>query len=205
MVIWAALYISDYTFTVVCARLYQRQQTVALEGSYELTPYFQRDIDALQKVSPRFIFALLLSLFALAFLWKLHQTSPAPELWQLVLGAYIGVQLAVHVKHVRNLFMFRAIRAAKLVHGRVEYSRSLLVHLASVEWFAFCAVYLVLFAFTRSWFILGGAIACFFSGVKQRRSAARLRARQPGPRASSTKTNPLSSSPPAPNQSNSGG
>ena len=54
------LYISDYSLTVYCARLYQTRakDKLVLEGSYELTPYYQRDVDSLRHFSPRFIFAL---------------------------------------------------------------------------------------------------------------------------------------------------
>ena len=99
MVLWGLLYVSDYTLTIICARLYRQQQTIAFEGSYEITPFYRRDIDSLRVVSPRFVFILLLTLGFLEFLWLLNQSSPAPELWQFALGALVGVQLAVHMRH----------------------------------------------------------------------------------------------------------
>jgi len=45
---------------------------------------------------------------------------------------------------------------------------------SSWEALAFSGFYLMLFAFTGSWFILGGAVACFSLGVKHRRLAGRL-------------------------------
>ena len=55
--VWIALYVSDYVLTVKCARLYKSgaHEKVVVEGSYELTAYFQRDIDSLRLFSPRFI------------------------------------------------------------------------------------------------------------------------------------------------------
>ena len=47
MVLWALLYVSDYALTITCARLYKQQQTIAFEGSYEITPFYQRDIEIL--------------------------------------------------------------------------------------------------------------------------------------------------------------
>ena len=63
LAIWVVLYISDYTLTLTCARLYQRgvRDKIAFEGSFEITPYYQRDIDSLRLISPRFILALLAS------------------------------------------------------------------------------------------------------------------------------------------------
>jgi hypothetical protein len=174
MLVWGLLYVSDYTLTIVCARLYGRQETIVLQGSYEITPFYQRDINSLRVVSPRFVFMLLLTLGALGFLWILNESSPAPELWQFFLGALIGVQLAVHMRHLRNLVLFRSINHTELVRGHIEYGRSVLLRASSWECFAFSGFFLTLFAFTRSWFILGSAVGCFSLGVKHRRLAGRL-------------------------------
>jgi len=174
MVVWGLLYVSDYALTTVCARLYRRQKTIVFEGSYEITPFYQRDIDSLRIVSPRFIFMWLLTLGALGFLWILNESSPAPELWQFVLGALVGAQLAIHMRHLRNLVLFRSINYTELVRGRIEYGRSVLLRASSWECFAFSGFFLTLLAFTRSWFILGSALACFSLGVKHRRLAGRL-------------------------------
>jgi hypothetical protein len=176
MLVWGLLYVSDYALTIVCARLYGRQETIVFQGSYEITPFYQRDIDSLRVVSPRFIFMLLLTLAALGFLWILNESSPAPELWQFVLGALVGVQLAVHMRHLRNLVLFRSINRTELVRGHIEYGRSVILRASSWECFAFSGFFLTLFAFTRSWFILGGAVACFSLGLKHGRLAGRLHA-----------------------------
>jgi hypothetical protein len=174
MVLWGLLYISDYALTITCARLYGRQETIVFEGSYEITPFFQRDINSLRVVSPRFVFILLLTLGFLGFLWILNESSPAPELWQFALGALIGVQLAVHMRHLRNLVLFRSINNTDLIRGRIEYSRPVALRASSWECFAFSGFYLMLYAFTGSWFILGGVATCFSLGVKHRRLAAKL-------------------------------
>ena len=61
--VWAVLYISDYYLTLTCARLYQAgaREKMAFEGSYEITPFYQTEIDALRRVSPRFILILVIS------------------------------------------------------------------------------------------------------------------------------------------------
>jgi hypothetical protein len=176
MVLWGLLYISDYTLTITCARLYRRQERIIFEGSYEITPFFQRDINSLRVVSPRFVFILLLTLGSLGFLWILNEGSPAPELWQFALGALIGAQLAVHMRHFRNLYIFRSINNTELVRGHIEYGRSVVLTASSWEWFAFSGLFLMLFAFTRSWFILGGSVTCLSLGAKHRRLARRLHA-----------------------------
>jgi hypothetical protein len=150
MTIWGLLYISDYALTITCARLYRRQETIAFEGSYEITPFYQRDIDSLRVVSPRFVFILLLTLGFLGFLWILNESSPSPELWQFALGLLVGGQLAIHMRHFRNLVLFRSIRSEELVRGRIEYSRPVVLRASSWECFSFSAFFLMLFAFAGS-------------------------------------------------------
>jgi hypothetical protein len=181
MLVWSLFYVSDYVLTLKCARLYAAQQTIRFEGSYELTPYFQKDIDSLRVVSPRFLFALLLTLGMLGFLWLLNEQSAAPFLWQFILGCLICVQLAVHTRHLRNLFLFRSINATNFAQGRIEYARGLLLRMSSWECFVFSGFFLVLFAFTQSWFILGGVVQCFVMGIKHRRLASRFQAGLAGP------------------------
>ena len=174
MVIWGLFYVSDYALTITCARLYRQQETIVVEGSYEISPFYQRDIDSLRVVSRRFVFILLLTLGALGFLWKLNESSPAPELWQFVLGALVGGELAVHMRHFRNLVLFRTINNTELVRGRIEYSRPVVLRASSWECFSFSALYFMIFVFTGSWFILGGVVTCFSLGIKHRRLAGNL-------------------------------
>jgi hypothetical protein len=172
LVVWSALYISDYVLTLSCARLYQAgvSDRIAFEGSYEITPYFQADIDSLRRVSPRFVVVLLLSGAYLAGIWWLT-TGLQPALYQFALGAMILSQLAVHIRHVRNLFLFRAIIGTDAVRGRIEYSRPLVLRMSSVELLGFAGAFALLFVFTQSWFMMGGAIACLAMAGKHWRLA----------------------------------
>jgi len=160
LVAWSILYCSDYGLTIASARLYQggARDKVALEGSYEITPYFQRDVDALRLVSPRFLAALLLSLIWLTALWWVS-TSSWPLMYSFGLGLVILGELAIHMRHFRNLLLFRAIIRTDEVRGRIEYSRGLILRMSSFEFLAFSGLFTVLFLFTRSAFVLGGAAA----------------------------------------------
>jgi len=160
LVLWIALYISDYSLTLTCARLYQNgvREKIAYEGSYEITPYFQRDIDSLRRVSPRFIGALLAIAALLSVLWRLvPETGSAP--YAFLLGVLISIQLTIHIRHLRNLFTFRAAMT-DAVRGRIEYSRPTMLRHSSLELLSFAGLYLVLYVFTFSWFVLGGTVGC---------------------------------------------
>jgi len=170
LAIWTVLYVSDYTWTIKCARLYQAgvREKLVFEGSLELTPYFQRDIDSLRVVSPRFVIALILSLFWLSAVWWLAALS-VPQIYSFALGAVVLLELAVHMRHFRNFFLFRAIIRTDAVRGRIEYSRSLVLHLSSLELLSYSGLFAVLFVFTQSWFVLGGAMACVSTAGKHLR------------------------------------
>jgi hypothetical protein len=169
---WVLLYISDYVLTIKCARLYRGGvcEKLVFEGSYELTPFFQRDIDSLRRISPRFVAMLFVTSGLLAFVWFLSAQS-VPELYVFMSGSMILLELTVHTRHLRNLFMFRAMNKSDCVRGRIEYSRPFILRMSSDELFVYSGMYLLLFAFTQSWFVLGGATSCLSTAIKHRQLA----------------------------------
>jgi len=173
--LWALLFISDYTLTLTCARLYQRgvREKIAFEGSYELTPFFQRDIDSLRSISPRFIMILILIPTLMVGLRWLSSGSFV-DLYPFFLWAFILTQLSIHIRHLRNLYLFRAA-ASDQVHGRIEYSRRLSLKISSIEMLSFAGLFLAIFAFTQSWFVLGGSFSCLSMALKHWRLAAQHR------------------------------
>jgi len=175
LVVWSVLYISDYYSTLAYAKLYRSgaNEKIVFEGSIEITPQFQPDIDSLRKVSPRFLAALFRGGVGLAAIWWLSRWSQQPGLYEFALGAMISLQLAVHMRHLRNLYLFRAIARNEGVQGRIEYSRQLMLRMSSVELLGFGGLFSLLFVFTRSWFVLGGAYACLLTAWKHRRLAQR--------------------------------
>jgi hypothetical protein len=170
--IWVLVYVSDYSLTLTCARLYQGgvKEKIAFEGSYEITPYFQGDIDSLRKLSPRFVAALVWSAGLLALIWWVSVQSQ-PQLYRFVFGAMILSQAAIHIRHIRNLLLFRAIVSSCAVRGRIEYSRPLILRMSSVELLSFAGLFLLLFVLTQEWFILGGAVSCLVTALKHFRLA----------------------------------
>ena len=87
---WVLLYISDYTLTIVCARLYRAgvSEKVQFEGSFELTPYFQKDIDSLKRISWRFVLMLILTTLLLALVWWSSRPNDQ-AIYEFVLGCLV--------------------------------------------------------------------------------------------------------------------
>ena len=156
LLIWVALYISDYWCTLTCARMYQRgvRDVVAFEGSYELTPYYQKDVDALRWMSPRFVVALVASIGVLVALWSASRQS-FEGAYAFGLGALVLVEAAVHVRHARNLYIFRRILAHDGVSGRIEYARSFALALSGLELLGFALAYLAAWLADPTAFLAG--------------------------------------------------
>ena len=101
----------------------------------------------------------------LGSLWWLSR-DVWPEAYPFALGALVLVQLAVHVRHVRNFFLFRKTLAGQGVRGRLEYPRRLMLQLSALELACFAIVFLAGFLATRSTFLLGGAAGCLVIACK---------------------------------------
>lgn len=82
------------------------------------------------------------------------------------LGAMILLELAIHMRHARNLIIFRAVNEPGAVRGRVEYSRRFQLKISALELVSYSALYFLLFVFTFSWFFLGGAASCLMTARK---------------------------------------
>ncbi len=175
VVVWIALYISDYVLTVKCARLYKSgaQEKVVMEGSYELTPYFQRDIDSLRLFSPRFILMLIYSSVLLTIVWMLSLIS-YPQLYTFALGSMILLELTIHLRHFHNFFTFRAMQYSDAVQGRIEYQRTFILRVSAADLMGFAALYLVLFGLLQNCFFLGGTATCLSTAFKHLRMVRKL-------------------------------
>lgn len=173
LTIWAALYVSDYYLTIACARMYQRgaRDVVRFEGSYEITPYFQKDVDRLGLFSARFVFAMVVAAAVLVLVWWLSQRLRWPGAYTFLLGSMIGQELAIHVRHIRNFALFRAVLAGSGVQGRIEYSRRTLLRLSATEFLAFSGVFAICTLVTGSAFVLGSAVGCLSVAVNHWRLA----------------------------------
>jgi hypothetical protein len=168
--LWAGLYISDFCFTLACARMYQAQSTVVFEGSYEITPIFQADVNALRRISPRFIAILIASTLYVWWVANVSSTWQSRGLFEGIMGALVLIQLTVHIRHLRNWFMLRAVRRGS-VTGRVEYPRGVVLHGSAFELLSFSGLYASLFVVTHSLFVLGGTVACAILAMNHHRLA----------------------------------
>src|SRR5258706_12053001 len=122
VVLWIILYISDYYLTIYSARGLKEIGHFQTEGSFELTPQYQKDIDALKLVSKLHVTLLVVySLLLLVLWWVFDSLFFFPWLYRFYLGMFLLLEIAVHIRHLRNVFIVREVKKNGGVDGQVTY------------------------------------------------------------------------------------
>jgi hypothetical protein len=184
LVLWILLYCSDYALTVCCARMLRSgADTHLVFESYELTPYYQKDIASLRRISPRFLFVLTISCLGIVVLWVISADlqEKLPWYWnmyRLLLGALVLAELAVHARHITNLVLFSHARKSQGVSGQIRYTQWLTYQISAVQIMAFAFIYAFSFCLTGNWFFVGGSLKCCVEAIKHWRLSRKHRAKR---------------------------
>src|SRR4026207_2393989 len=124
VILWMILYTSDYYLTIYSARGFREIGHFQFEGSFELTPQYQKDVDALNPVSKRHVVLLvLLSVLVYILWWVFVDLFYFPWLYELYLGMFLLIEVAIHLRHLRNIFLIREIRGHGGVDGQITYRK----------------------------------------------------------------------------------
>src|SRR4030095_10327140 len=87
------LYLNDYYLTIYSARGFREVGHFQFEGSFELTPQYQKDIDALKPVSKRHLVLLVLSSLLIILIWWLTRVPLFFPWTYLLYLLYLGMFL----------------------------------------------------------------------------------------------------------------
>lgn len=177
--LWAIVYIADYALTLRGARLYSdpRQRFVRFDGSYELNPVFERDVDAQRRLSRRFVILLGTTCLLIWLLWRVARSRIlAPAIFPFWMGMLLLIELPVLLRHLRNLGTFGWLLRAPDVRGQIVYPRWFSLRLSAGELAAFTALYLLLSPGPHLAFFLGGVAACALTAFQHWGRSERLRA-----------------------------
>jgi len=176
VILWIILYISDYYLTLYSARGFREIGHFQFEGSFELTPQYQKDIDALKPVSRLHITLLILYSLLIIFIWWFTQYFLYLHwAYLLYLGMFLLLEAAVHIRHLRNVSLIREVRKNGGVEGQISYRKWFTYKLSAFEFYLLSILFLVIAALTYSLFFLGGAIMCFGTGFKHSRLAKKAK------------------------------
>jgi amino acid permease len=160
MLLWTFIYISDYVMTIASARKYGTNPHISIEGSYELTPQFEKDVDALSPVSKRHILMLILTNLLLITFWLLLSLLGYTQGFAFVLGMLILLEVGVHLRHFRTYHLLALHEAKGGLEGTLHYRRWLLFNVSAFEFFCLCILFLITALLTYSPFFAGGSLAC---------------------------------------------
>ena len=167
VILWIILYISDYYLTIYSARGFREIGHFRFEGSYELTPQFQGDVDALKPISTRHIALLILySLVIFLLWWVLVGRLALPWLYNLYLGLFLLAEVAVHLRHLRNVFLVREVRRHGGVEGQISYRKWFSYRVSAFEFYLIGGLFLIVAVLSFSSFFLGGTLVCLGTGFK---------------------------------------
>jgi hypothetical protein len=167
MILWVILYTSDYYLTIYSARGFREIGHFQFEGSMELTPQFQNDVDNLRPVSRRHVILLLITSSLIYVLWWMTHLSILTEwTYSLFLGIFILLEVAVHFRHLRSIAIIREIRKNGGVEGQIFYSQWFSYRNSANELYITGTFFLLVVLLTFSLFFFGGALACYGTALR---------------------------------------
>jgi len=176
IILWMILYTSDYYLTLYSARGFREIGRFQFEGSFELTPQYQKDIDHLRPISKLHIALLFAYSLLIPIVWWITRLSIALQwAYPLYLGMFLLLEVAVHLRHFRNIFLIREIRRNGGADGQLTYKKWFSYRISSYELYLSAALFLLVALLTYSLFFLGGAIMCYGTGLKHSRLAQKAK------------------------------
>jgi len=176
IILWMILYTSDYYLTLYSARGFHEIGRFQFEGSFELTPQYQKDIDHLRPISKLHIALLFAYSLLILIVWWITRLSIALQwAYPLYLGMFLLLEVAVHLRHFRNIFLIREIRRNGGADGQLTYKKWFSYRISSYELYLSAALFLLVALLTYSLFFLGGAIMCYGTGLKHSRLAQKAK------------------------------
>lgn len=175
MLLWAALYISDYYMTLAAARGYKDIGVFKFEKSFELTPQFQKDIDGQSRISRRHILYLFAYTIIIPVFWFLGVRILRMDwLYSFLIGALLLLEVAVHMRHFRNWKQIHIYKREGGVTGSIIFGQRFSYLSSAFDLYLYAVLFLLVFLVTFSPFFLGGTFSCYLTGLKHSRLAQKL-------------------------------
>jgi hypothetical protein len=179
VLLWIILYLNDYYLTIYSARGFREVGHFQFEGSFELTPQYQKDIDALKPVSKRHLILLVLSSLLIILIWRLTRLPLffpwTYLLYLLYLGMFLLLEVAVHLRHLRNVSLIREMQKNGGVEGEIRYRKWFSYRISAAELYVYSGLFFIFAVLAYSPFFLGGAISCLGTGYRHSRLAKKAK------------------------------
>ncbi len=175
--LWVIVYCADYYLTLHGRSLWLQnaQAFIKFGGSYELNPYYQKDIDANQHVSRRFLFMLIFGVVWMVFVYAGTLYLKLQAFFPAAVGFLVLPEMVVISTHVQNIRLFSAAAVAGAVEGQISQARWVSVDGTAWKFGYWAAIFLTLALLTAQWFFVGGVMSCFWTFVRYQRYSKQLR------------------------------
>ena len=176
ILVWIILYTSDYYLTLYSARGFREIGHFRFEGSFELTAQYQKDIDNLRPVSKLHLVLLVAYSVLILAVWWITKLSVYLEwAYPMYLGMFLLLEVAVHLRHLRNVALIREVKRSGGVEGEIRYKKWFSYRISASELYLYATLFLLIALLTYSLFFLGGAIMCYGMGFRHGRMAKRAK------------------------------
>jgi hypothetical protein len=153
IILWMILYTSDYYLTLYCARGFREIGHFQFDGSFELTPQYQKDIDNLRPVSRLHLILLVAySLLILLVWWVTSLNGYLQWSYPLYLGMFLLMEVAVHLRYFRNVALIRETKKNGGVDGQIRYKKWFSYRISASELYIDATLLLLVALLTYSLF-----------------------------------------------------
>jgi hypothetical protein len=173
-------FFADYTLTHVGARANELvRDRWRVEGSYEMNPTWERQIDSRRWFSPRVVLtplAIALVLVTIRVLAEVVDVYADPAYFGAAVGVMLLIQAPILLLHGMNLQTFRLLLDPTAATGGIVYRRWFVYRQSVVYVLGFSVLWLVLWLPSQQAFFLGGAASCAVFARSFWRLAAKARA-----------------------------
>lgn len=158
------VYAANHYTALYEAYLYQTslKSVIEYQGAYQLPPEVAARLARRRIISGRFV-ALVGALIActLAVWWLSVRQYDRPDVFLFMLGGFVLDEGAEVVRQYRAIMIMREVRRRGGLQGRITYTRQLTYMQTVYDRYGLVLLYFFLFLVTGSWFVFGGAVACF--------------------------------------------
>jgi len=173
--VWIVLHSLDYYLTLYACRLYKTggQRFWDFDGSFEMNPAYQADVERMSVFPRRFALSLFLPAIALYVVTALAEAR-LHWLLAFVIGAIIFTRASVIGSHMSNIWLFRrACRPDAPFYGHIKYERRVLISISVLRLAEAAAILGVATCLAPNPWTFGGAVGLALAAVLLRRRALR--------------------------------
>ncbi|MCJ7825511.1 MAG: hypothetical protein MUP44_11480 [Anaerolineales bacterium] len=187
LLFWVVTYSLDNALTIWTGKALRQSPlagSITFEGSLELNPIFESEVEQTRRFGPRFRFMLIASSIYLALAWYFSNSVIGSDgLSSFAFGALFLLEAAVIIRHIQNDAIIRAANDGFSLQGTLHTPRPVSYRMSAAHFFGFASLFLILGILTRSWFIFGGSFACgiqSYRNSRQAQAAAKVNPVPPG-------------------------